>query len=159
MARLQSLSPIAILQSLLLFTQGCAFESFNSRVLQADNSTGVCTDPLATYITTDKISTAGIVFAVQSVDTDTVGPTVVSMGFHVDSSLMPGSSFQYEVYALNVDGYYADPDRGDDILSALGFDYRGQLDQWSLVASGDIYQTDLEVGISTPVSVLYCVCS
>lgn len=146
-------APTAVLQLLLLFlfTQGLALEPFTNRILQT-NSSGVCSTSLSTYVVTDVTSTNGIVFAVESADTDTVGPTVLSMGFHVDPALMTTNSFQYEVYALNVDGYYADPDRGENILADLGFDYRGQLDAWSLVSSGEIFESDLDVSITTPVS-------
>lgn len=142
----------AILQLLvLLFAQGQAIHATVDRLLQTNSST-VCTNPLSTYVVTDQTSSHGIVFAVQSAETDTVGPTVLSMGFHVDPSLMVTSSFQYEVYALNEDGYYADPERGENILSDLGFDYRGQLDAWSLISSGEIFESDLDVSVTTPVS-------
>eukprot|EP00804_Cyclotella_cryptica_P016070 CCRYP_004212-RA/>CCRYP_004212-RA protein AED:0.29 eAED:0.29 QI:149/1/1/1/1/1/4/239/593 len=110
--------------------------------------------PLSTNPTGQTSSSYGIVFAVQSAESDTVGQSVTSIGFTVDPTLMQSTSFQYEVYALNNEGFYADPDRGESVLSPLTFDYRGQLDQWSQVASGEISRDDLLAPVSTPLSTL-----
>lgn len=96
-------------------------------------------------------------FAIQSSAEDTVGKNVISMGFHVDSALMTGDSFTYEVYTLNQEGYYADPNRGESIASQLSYDFRGNLDLWSKLADGKIYKEDLDVSISNPVSVQHYV--
>lgn len=121
------------------------------RSLQASDATTTCDTPLTTNPMGNKTASHGIVFAIESAESDTVGQSVTSMGFHVNPELMPSSTFQYEVYALNADGFYADPDRGVNILDELSFDYRGQLNQWSRVASGDIYKDDLQVPSSAPV--------
>ena len=117
----------------------------------------ICNTSLSTYVTTEEQTAAhGIVFAVESSLTDPVGTNVLSMGFHVNPALMVTGSFQYEVYALDVTGYYADPDRGENILSELSFDYRGVLESWSLVSSGSVYESDLQLSATTPVSLIYC---
>ena len=121
------------------------------RSLQASNATTSCDTPLTTNPMGEKTASHGIVFAIESAESDTVGQSVTSMGFQVDTTLMQSSMFQYEVYALIAEGFYADPERGNSIMAELSFDYRGQLDQWSLVASGDIYQDDLQVSSSAPV--------
>lgn len=46
---------------------------------------------------------------------------------------MRGSNFQYEVYVLNEEGYYANEDRSDNPLDELIFDYQRNLDEWTLV--------------------------
>jgi hypothetical protein len=136
---------------LLLFISVCAFKSPIDRVLQT-NTSALCVTSLSPDITTDKTAAYGIVFAVASATTDTIGTSVLSIGFHVDTSLAQSSDLQYEVYTLNEEGYYADPNRGDSPISTLSFDYRGQLDAWSLVASGGIVEMDLEVVETSAVS-------
>ena len=130
----------------LLFTQAKGL-----RTLQT-NTSGICYNELSTYITTDQSIAHGMVFAVKTAASDTVGTNVVSMGFHVEPSLMNSGRYQYEVYALNNEGYYADPNRGESILADLSYDYRGQIGSWTLVANGDVSENELDVSVSTPVS-------
>jgi hypothetical protein len=74
---------------------------------------------------------------------------VASLGFHVETNFISESFFNYEVYALNSDGYYADPERTDNLLDELSYDYRGVLDQWSLVSSGQVDKSELRVDEET----------
>jgi hypothetical protein len=110
-----------------------------SRALQSSG----CNTTVTTDATGSRTSYSGILFAVQSSATDAFGPTVVSMGFHVDPNLMLSNAFAYEVYALTEEGYYADPNRGDSIMSVLEYDYRVDLGQWTMVAEGSITKDDL----------------
>lgn len=117
-----------------------------------ETDTDICSSSLTTVVSGEQTSSNGIVFAIQSSVDDTVGKNVISMGFHVDSSLMTGDYFTYEVYTLNQEGYYADPNRGESIMSQLSYDFRGVLDVWVPLADGKIYKEDLDVSISNPVS-------
>lgn len=84
----------------------------------------------------------GVLFAIETAPTDNVGQTVASLGFHVDTNFMTGSFFGYEVYTLNTDGYYADPERST--LNKLLFDYRGEFERWNMISSGQASMQDLQ---------------
>lgn len=140
------------MHSIVLASFNLAF-LLSSCVYAQDGTNGICNTSLATYVTTEEQTAVhGLVFAIESALTDPVGSNVLSMGFHVSPALMVTGSFQYEVYALDATGYYADPDRGESILSQLSYDYRGVLDSWSLIARGGIYENDLQVSETTPQS-------
>jgi hypothetical protein len=105
----------------------------------------------------DTVRGQGIIFAIQSDDSDDDGLQITSFGFHIDSSAVEkAKSIDYEVYALEEFGYYASPNRdknapGIVLGSAAGdiFDYRGKLDQWTMIATGEITSIDLEVNDDT----------
>ncbi|EED94297.1 predicted protein [Thalassiosira pseudonana CCMP1335] len=125
----------------------------SSRNLQIVNSTSadglICHIPLSTSPIAQTTGSFGIVFAIESDAADGVGPLITSFGIHVDSGSMQSTNgkFAYEVYALKQAGYYADTNR--DFTSTLVFDYRGELDQWNLIAEGQILETDLTTDVTT----------
>jgi hypothetical protein len=55
------------------------------------------------------------------------------------------SSFDFEVYALNSDGYYTDPERTDNPFDELSYDYRGELSEWNMISSGSVSKQDLQI--------------
>lgn len=119
------------------------------RQLQEEDSTG-CSTRIATSVADNELAASyGIIFTIESAVTDNVGPVVASLGFHVETNFISESFFSYEVYTLNSDGYYADPERTDNLLDELSYDYRGVLDQWSLVSSGQIDKSELRVDEET----------
>jgi hypothetical protein len=119
-----------------------------SRELQED-STG-CSTRIATSVTGELAASYGILFTIESSITDNIGPILASLGFHVETNnFITGSFFNYEVYTLNDDGYYADPERTDNMFDELSFDYRGLMDQWSIISSGQVDKTALRVDEET----------
>jgi hypothetical protein len=136
---------------LMLLAMWCIFSDAGStwrtnmgRQLQTEDSTG-CATTLATSANGDLAAAYGILFTVESAVTDNVGPVIASLGFHVETNLMTGSSFNFEVYVLNADGYYADPERPDSPLDELSYGYRGELGDWTMVSSGQVAKTELVV--------------
>jgi hypothetical protein len=129
----------------LLDARGTALrgETIDRRLQTDDNGAG-CSTGLSTAIDGDLAASYGIIFTIESASTDSIGPTVASLGFHVEPSLIMDSSFDFEVYALNSDGYYTDPERTDNPFDELSYDYRGELSEWSMISSGSVSKQDLQ---------------
>ena len=132
---------------------------------------GSCNSYLSTspVAIVDTISGKGIVFAIRSDVDDEAGLEITSLGFHVNTEDLPrstgnsngngnnnnnnnkGEFIEYEVYVLSdgagsPDGYYADTSRSVEFNNILAdttsYDFRGQMDQWELIAAGNITSID-----------------
>ena len=81
---------------------------------------------------------------------------ITSFGFYLDRSVVlaePGY-VDYEVYALNEPGYYTSPERDASNPSEISanavdrYDYRGNLTAFTMIASGQIFEVNLEQGLN-----------
>jgi len=88
-------------------------------------------------------SSYGIVFPITSNDDDDDGLMITTFGFHVnlldDSS--DSTTVNYEVYVLESEDIYADPNRTS--TGPVSFDYRGDFSLWNKISTGTIQDKDL----------------
>eukprot|EP00581_Thalassiosira_minuscula_P010578 CAMPEP_0183711732 /NCGR_PEP_ID=MMETSP0737-20130205/7155_1 /TAXON_ID=385413 /ORGANISM="Thalassiosira miniscula, Strain CCMP1093" /LENGTH=698 /DNA_ID=CAMNT_0025940299 /DNA_START=157 /DNA_END=2253 /DNA_ORIENTATION=+ len=101
---------------------------------------GSCARSVSTPETAQITRGHGIIFAIKSRDDDDDGLIITSLGFRVDPDDFPKiDKVEYEIYVLKVDGNFNSPD----------FDYRGKTEYWDMIASGEIFETNLTTYPST----------
>eukprot|EP00578_Thalassiosira_sp_NH16_P023045 CAMPEP_0181085262 /NCGR_PEP_ID=MMETSP1071-20121207/5140_1 /TAXON_ID=35127 /ORGANISM="Thalassiosira sp., Strain NH16" /LENGTH=714 /DNA_ID=CAMNT_0023167061 /DNA_START=10 /DNA_END=2154 /DNA_ORIENTATION=- len=121
---------------------------------------GRCHNFVSTKPITDGTSSAGMLFAIKSRRMDNNGPTITSLGFHLDPlDEALDEKLEYELYALKREGYYASPERQTSISGLINktaainnninnngvYDFRGQskLNEWKKIAEGTIVNANL----------------
>ncbi|KAL7554694.1 hypothetical protein ACHAWF_018226 [Thalassiosira exigua] len=126
-----------------------------------DGHAVVSTDRDSEAIENRLVASYGMLVPVRSRPSDANGVVVTSLGFHVDFTSLPapqslpwfdgsdpsadsGRKANYEVYALNDEGWYADPNRpARGAVDSLTFDHRGDFDRWTRIANGTVREADL----------------
>mmetsp|Transcript_25425 Transcript_25425/g.53204 ORF Transcript_25425/g.53204 Transcript_25425/m.53204 type:complete len:816 (+) Transcript_25425:366-2813(+) len=100
----------------------------------------------------DKSVSYGVLFSIRSDKDDSDGVWITSFGFHVamdnNQELNKGGAqatdIVFEVYALEKEGLYADPNRTDDGSGTpIMFDYRGNFSYWERISNGTVAEGDL----------------
>ena len=99
----------------------------------------------------DTIISYGILFSIRSNENDGDGVWITSLGFHVALDALTSirsddettKLVNYEVYALEMEGLYADPNRTEDGNLPLTYDYRGNFSYWKPISNGTVGEGDL----------------
>lgn len=121
------------------------YASHEARQLQDllyNEASDTCSLALNTVPTTSVLTQGnGLVFAMKSSDNDSIGVKISSFGFHVPLAM--SQIVEFQVYALEKEGYYADPQRDPNTYEGDQYDYRGQISYWEMISSGSIQSSDL----------------